>query len=303
MVTAQGPAECRAVAGGEAASEAACKPSSVPRKRGDGHPSRAPVTRRLLRPTRERGDAPLVRLTPHGLSYLAFHKVELARFTRRRPETPPTRLCGAGPRLSADGSYPLPCVAVLGLSSSGESPRRAQPSGHLAGEMTLAPAPRATLEGTVGTARHRASKRAVAPSGPPAVPPRRPTDCREGSRCLPWWSRRVPAGRSAAGGGQTSAGTVQVGHAEQPGGPMDPHVGQTASAAGTRDTGLRTRAWSAAAARIRRGSGLPGGPPQPDRRAPGWRARRPRGWWRAARASLSSGRTRPAAGVPPRGAA
>jgi len=180
-------------------------------ERGDGHPSRAPVTRRLLRPTRERGDAPLVRLTPHGLSYLALHQVELARFTRRRPEPPPTRLCGAGPRLSADGCYPLPCVAVLGLSSSGESPRRAQPSGHLAGGMTLAPAPR------------------------------RP-------------------GRHGA----------------------EPGVPKTV---------------------IRRGSGPPGEPPRPDHRAPGWRARRRRGWWRAAHASPSSGRTRPAAGVPPRGAA
>ena len=41
-----------------------------------------PVARHLLQPTRERGDAPLVRLAPHRLSYLALPQVELARFTR-----------------------------------------------------------------------------------------------------------------------------------------------------------------------------------------------------------------------------
>jgi hypothetical protein len=51
-----------------------------------------------------------------------------ARFTRRRPGSPPTRLCGAGPRLAADGCYPLPCVVVLGLSSDRGSPRSPQPS-------------------------------------------------------------------------------------------------------------------------------------------------------------------------------
>ncbi len=178
-------------AGGQAASEAACKPSSVPRKRGDGHPSRAPVTRHLMRPTRERGDAPLVRLTPHGLSYLALHQVELARFTRPRPKPPPTRLCGAGPRLTADGCYPLPCVAVLGLSSSGGSPRRAQPSGHLAGERTLAPAPRTTRGGGAPSAARR-----VRPHG----------TCRPQRWTTRWWEgRRCPGHRLSHPGGQTTA--------------------------------------------------------------------------------------------------
>ena len=51
------------------------------------------------------------------LPYLALLQVELARFTPARGCPLPARLCGAGPRLSADGSYPLPCVAELGLSS------------------------------------------------------------------------------------------------------------------------------------------------------------------------------------------
>jgi hypothetical protein len=52
------------------------------------------------------------------LSYLALLRVEFARFTQpdRLPDLP-ARLCGTGPRLTADGSYPLPCVAELGLSS------------------------------------------------------------------------------------------------------------------------------------------------------------------------------------------
>src|SRR5690242_6623769 len=37
------------------------------------------------------------------------------------------RLCGAGPRLSANGSYPLPCVVELGLSSC---QLRLAPTGH-----------------------------------------------------------------------------------------------------------------------------------------------------------------------------
>ena len=48
------------------ASEVACKPSSVPRERGDGHPSTMPVARHLLRPTRKRGDAPLCGLRRTG---------------------------------------------------------------------------------------------------------------------------------------------------------------------------------------------------------------------------------------------
>jgi hypothetical protein len=36
----------------------------------------------------------------------------------------PTRLCGAGPRLAADGCYPLPCVVELGLSSRPTVARR-----------------------------------------------------------------------------------------------------------------------------------------------------------------------------------
>ncbi len=109
------------------------------RSRGDGHPSGTPVARRLLRPTRRRGDAPLCGFRRHVPSYLALHQVELARFTRPA-EAEPTRLCGAGPRLAADGCYPLPCVVVLGLSSGDGSPRHTRPSGHLTGCRTLPPA-------------------------------------------------------------------------------------------------------------------------------------------------------------------
>ena len=229
MVTAQGPAECRAATGGEAASEAACKPSSVPRKRGDGHPSRAPVTRRLLRPTRERGDAPLVRLTPHGLSYLALHQVELARFTRRRPEPPPTRLCGAGPRLSADGCYPLPCVVVLGLSSSGESPRRAQPSGHLAGEMTLAPAPRGNRP--PGGQWPRQALRLSHPEGQPTAE-RAAVACRGGPDGSP------PADRLLAGA-KRPLGRSQWSMRSSPAVRWTPTWDRRPAQQGTRDTGLR----------------------------------------------------------------
>ena len=60
---------------------------------GDGHPSWAPVARRLERPTRGRGDAPLA-ATPkrrHLPSYLALLQVELARFTRSGRPAPASR--------------------------------------------------------------------------------------------------------------------------------------------------------------------------------------------------------------------
>jgi hypothetical protein len=119
------------------ASEVACKPSSVPLARGwssiwdAGRPTPPAADPKAGRRTP-------VQLAPHAPSYLALHQVELARFTRSAGAEP-TRLCGAGPRLAADGCYPLPCVVVLGLSSSDESPRHPRPSGHLAGRRTLPP--------------------------------------------------------------------------------------------------------------------------------------------------------------------
>ena len=70
-------------------------------------------------------------------SYLALLRVEFAAFhpggrSRR------TRLCGTGPRLTADGRYPLPCAEELGLSSSRRADRPgARPSGRLAGRPIL----------------------------------------------------------------------------------------------------------------------------------------------------------------------
>ena len=58
----------------------------------------------------------------------------------------PVRHCGAGPRLTADGCYPLPCVAELGLSSCRRvAPRGPRPSDRLAGSPSLpAPCPEPT---------------------------------------------------------------------------------------------------------------------------------------------------------------
>ena len=72
--------------------------------------------RRLPDGSRGRPEGWAAHLSPDGLprrvtpSYLALLRVELARFT---PAGAPSRHrhCGAGPRLTADGSYPLPCAA------------------------------------------------------------------------------------------------------------------------------------------------------------------------------------------------
>jgi len=116
----------------------ACKPSSVPLARGWSSIWDAGCPTPLAADPKAGRRTP-VQLAPHVPSYLALHQVELARFTRPA-EAEPTRLCGAGPRLAADGSYPLPCVVVLGLSSGDGSPRHTRPSSHLAGRGTLPPA-------------------------------------------------------------------------------------------------------------------------------------------------------------------
>ncbi len=119
-------------------SEVACKPSSVPLSRGWSSIWDAGCPTSLAADPKAGRRTP-VRLAPHVPSYLALHQVELARFTRSA-EAEPTRLCGAGPRLAADGSYPLPCVVVLGLSSGDGLPRHTRPSSHLTGRRTLPPA-------------------------------------------------------------------------------------------------------------------------------------------------------------------
>src|SRR5665811_342881 len=66
-------------------------------------------------------------------SYLALLRVEFAAFHPGRRSCR-TRLCGTGPRLAADGRYPLPCAEELGLSSRRipEDPPRDHPDASLA---------------------------------------------------------------------------------------------------------------------------------------------------------------------------
>src|SRR5262245_18669819 len=92
---------------------------------------RPPVARRLVRPTRGLGSAPS-RRTGLSPSYLALLRVELAAFHSGRGRH---RHCGAGPRLAADGCYPLPRAVELGLSSR----RRVAPPvrGHPAVSLTV----------------------------------------------------------------------------------------------------------------------------------------------------------------------
>ena len=82
-----------------------------------------PVARRLMRPTRGLGSAPLPAdgCPPAGCALLfglapggvcPFHSVDRRLAPDRRH-----RHCGTGPRLTAGGRYPPPCAAELGLSS------------------------------------------------------------------------------------------------------------------------------------------------------------------------------------------
>src|SRR5829696_6284313 len=91
---------------------------------------RPPVARRLMRPTRGLGSAPF-RQAGWSPSYLALLRVELAAFHSGRSRH---RHCGAGPRLAADGRYPLPRAVELGLSSRRPVARSAR--GHPAASLT-----------------------------------------------------------------------------------------------------------------------------------------------------------------------
>ena len=99
-----------------------------------------PVARRLMRPTRGLGSAPLPRrrlpvrgLRPpiwpcSGWSLPVSLRSPACAVDRHRH-------CGTGPRLTADGRYPPPCAAELGLSSrrtTGRPAGDARPSDRLA---------------------------------------------------------------------------------------------------------------------------------------------------------------------------
>ena len=104
------------------ASEATCKPSSVPRSLAGTviHLDRRSPGGSCGRPegwAAHLSPVDTLRRRRVAPSYLALLRVEFAAFhpggrSRR------TRLCGTGPRLAADGRYPLPCAEELGLSSS-----------------------------------------------------------------------------------------------------------------------------------------------------------------------------------------
>jgi hypothetical protein len=121
-------------------SEAVCTPSSVPRFLAEmAIHLRPPVARRLMRPTRGLGSAPL----PHRRSPADGLRPPIwpcsgwsLPVSLRTPTCAGIRHrhCGTGPRLTAGGRYPPPCAAELGLSSRhGRLPRRdARPSDRLA---------------------------------------------------------------------------------------------------------------------------------------------------------------------------
>ena len=146
-----------------------------------------------MRPTRGLGSAPLPRRSNARVapSYLALLRVEFAAFHSVAGRSRRHRHCGTGPRLTADGRYPLPCAAELGLSS-----RRAG-----------CPAERATIR----------PPRWPADSRPPATaagrPPRRRATATPGrppatrSMRLVGEARRPPSSGPAARASRSSAGS------------------------------------------------------------------------------------------------
>ena len=110
--------------------EAACKPSSVPRpiRIGlmDGHPS--------VRPTRELSEPPAAARRPPCAPLFGLAPARACPF-HSRSRGSGHRHCDAGPRLTADGCYPLACSEELGLSSDAAfRPMRPRPSSRLQGD-------------------------------------------------------------------------------------------------------------------------------------------------------------------------
>ncbi len=193
-------------------------------------------------------------------------------FHPARPKPRPTRLCGAGPRLAADGSYPLPCVVVLGLSSGDGLPRHTRPSSHLTGRWTLAP--------TVRHGQRPPCRQAADLDAPDAgrTGSCRPVHIRDGS------SRPV---HIRDGSCRPQAGS---GRSERIPGP----VGRDLPPDGKGQPGARGHL----AATLRPGTSPPGGRQRRGRRGQGWPVRPRPCWWRAARGWRSSARTRPTAPWP-----
>ena len=116
-------APCPATPGTDHASEATCKPSSVPPLYAAGtviHLGRRLPGASSGRPEGEATHS--FRDPPKRAPIALLFGLAPGRACPFHPAQPacaglPVRHCGAGPRLTADGCYPLPCVAELGLSS------------------------------------------------------------------------------------------------------------------------------------------------------------------------------------------
>ncbi len=146
------------------------------RAAGDGHPSEA-----AGRPTAHAADPRAgQRTSPPSTvarrrvapSYLALLRVEFAAFHSVAGPRPAGRHrhCGTGPRLTADGRYPPPCAAELGLSSrrDGSTPADARPSDRLADRTDPTPAAAADSMSATGrpSTAGRDDRRRPAGQGP-----------------------------------------------------------------------------------------------------------------------------------------
>jgi len=171
------------------------------------------VARRLMRPTRGLGSAPLPRrrfpvrgLRPpiwpcSGWSLPVSLRSPACAVDRHRH-------CGTGPRLTADGRYPPPCAAELGLSSrhtTGRPAGDARPSDRLAdrSDTTRRPGEAPGWLRLAGGARPTPGRRAR-PGRWPRWPARRPRSSGRAARGPPTSDRSRPA----CGGRRSTTGSA-----------------------------------------------------------------------------------------------
>jgi hypothetical protein len=166
-----------------------------------------PVTRRLMRPTRGLGSAPLPRrrspargLRPPIWPCSGWSLPVSLRPTARAVDR--HRHCGTGPRLTADGRYPPPCAGELGLSSRADRVAPTVTRDH----------PTASLTGRI--LRHATQRPQVRVSHPAGARPTRVRPSRRGR--WPRWPAHPRRSSGLGGHGRLTTARTRPGSSWRP---------------------------------------------------------------------------------------